>query len=139
MRLHQISFAMRQQMETGGATGADTLAGLAGFAPPTMHAMGLASPAPSTGASYNVAVTNVPGPQRPFVCRGRGDGLELPGDAAQPRQGLSIGLTSPMTAASTTGCMPTGMPSPTSTCSATASWMDSKGSSTRPVPVDGGP
>ena len=37
MRLHQIAFAMRQQMEGGSrrAVSADTLSGLAGFAPPT--------------------------------------------------------------------------------------------------------
>ena len=86
MRLHQISFAMRQQMEGGGAMGADTLAGLAGFAPPTMHAMGLASPAPSTGAS-----TTSPSPTcrvpSALACRGRGDGPSYPVMPLQPRPG----------------------------------------------------
>ena len=40
MRLHQIAFAMRQQMEGGQAVGAESLAGLAGFAPPTLHSLG---------------------------------------------------------------------------------------------------
>ena len=40
MRLHQIAFAMRQQMEGGQAVGASSLANLAGFAPPTLHALG---------------------------------------------------------------------------------------------------
>ena len=35
MRLHQIAFSMRQQMEGGQAVGATSLANLAGFAPPT--------------------------------------------------------------------------------------------------------
>ncbi|HPF75643.1 MAG TPA: wax ester/triacylglycerol synthase family O-acyltransferase [Phycicoccus elongatus] len=94
MRLHQISFAMRQQMEGGGAMGADTLAGLAGFAPPTMHAMGARLAGAFNRRLYNVAVTNVPGPQRPLYAAGAAMVSSYPVMPLSPGQGLSIGLTS---------------------------------------------
>ena len=52
----------------GGLVG--TLAGLAGFAPPTMHAMGARLAGAFNRRLYNVAVTNVPGPQRPLYAAG---------------------------------------------------------------------
>ena len=51
MRLHQIAFAMRQQMEGGQAVGATSLANLAGFAPPTSMPSG-----PGSGPRCRVAL-----------------------------------------------------------------------------------
>ena len=94
MRLHQIAFAMRQQMEGGHAMGADTISGLGGFAPPTMHAMGARLAGAFARRLYNVAITNVPGPQRPLYAAGATMVSTYPVMPLSPGQALSIGLTS---------------------------------------------
>jgi diacylglycerol O-acyltransferase len=63
MRLHQIAFLTRQQIAGGRAVGADRLVGLAGFAPPTLHAMGARLGSDMSKRLFNLIVTNVPGPQ----------------------------------------------------------------------------
>ena len=40
VRLHQVSYALKAHKETGRAVAADRLAGVAGFAPTTFHALG---------------------------------------------------------------------------------------------------
>ena len=94
MRLHQIAFAMRQQMEGGQAVGADSLAGLAGFAPPTLHSLGARLGSAMSRRLFNVVITNVPGPQHALYA---GDARMLSTYPVMPLakgQGLSIGLTS---------------------------------------------
>ncbi len=94
IRLHQIAFAMRQQMEGGRAVAADTLSGLGGFAPPTMHAMGARLAGAFSKRLYNVAITNVPGPQKPLYAAGATMVSSYPVMPLGPGQALSIGLTS---------------------------------------------
>ena len=94
MRLHQIAFAMRQQMEGGQAVGATSLANLAGFAPPTLHALGARLGSAMSRRLYNVMITNVPGPQTPLYA---GDAEMLSTYPVTPLakgQALSIGITS---------------------------------------------
>jgi diacylglycerol O-acyltransferase / wax synthase len=94
MRLHQIAFAMRQQMEGGQAVGASSLANLAGFAPPTLHALGARLGSAMSRRLYNVMITNVPGPQSPLFA---GDAKMLSTYPVMPLakgQALSIGITS---------------------------------------------
>ncbi|WP_374970121.1 wax ester/triacylglycerol synthase family O-acyltransferase [Terrabacter sp. BE26] len=94
MRLHQIAFAMRQQMEGGQAVGATSLANLAGFAPPTLHALGARLGSAMSRRLYNVMITNVPGPQAPLYA---GDAEMLSTYPVTPLakgQALSIGITS---------------------------------------------
>ena len=94
MRLHQIAFAMRQQMEGGQAVGAQSLAGLAGFAPPTLHSLGARLGSAMSRRLFNVVITNVPGPQHTLYA---GDARMLSTYPVMPLargQGLSIGLTS---------------------------------------------
>jgi diacylglycerol O-acyltransferase len=94
MRLHQIAFAMRQQMEGGQAVGASSLANLAGFAPPTLHALGARVGSAMSRRLYNVMITNVPGPQSPLYA---GDAKMLSTFPVMPLakgQALSIGITS---------------------------------------------
>jgi WS/DGAT/MGAT family acyltransferase len=94
MRLHQIAFAMRQQMEGGQAVGADSLAGLAGFAPPTLHSLGARLGSAVSRRLFNVVITNVPGPQQALYA---GDAKMLSTYPVMPLakgQALSIGLTS---------------------------------------------
>ena len=94
MRLHQIAFAMRQQMEGGQAVGADSLAGLAGFAPPTLHSLGARLGSAMSRRLFNVVITNVPGPQHTLYA---GEARMLSTYPVMPLargQALSIGLTS---------------------------------------------
>lgn len=94
MRLHQIAFAMRQQMEGGQAVGAESLAGLAGFASPTLHSLGARLGSAVSRRLFNLIITNVPGPQQPLYV---GDALMLSTYPVMPLargQAVSIGLTS---------------------------------------------
>ena len=96
MRLHQIAFSMRQQMEGGSrrAVSADTLSGLGGFAPPTMHALGARLGGVVSKRLYNVVITNVPGPQTPLYAAGARMVSTYPVTPLGRGQALSIGLTS---------------------------------------------
>ena len=96
MRLHQIAFSMRQQMEGGSrrAVSADTLSGLGGFAPPTMHALGARLGGMVSRRLYNVVITNVPGPQTPLYAAGAQMVSSYPVTPLGRGQALSIGLTS---------------------------------------------
>ena len=94
MQLHQIAFAMRQQMEGGLAVGAESLAGLAGFASPTLHSLGARLGSAMSRRLFNLMITNVPGPQQPLYV---GDALMLSTYPVMPLargQAVSIGLTS---------------------------------------------
>ncbi|MDN5790783.1 MAG: wax ester/triacylglycerol synthase family O-acyltransferase [Micrococcales bacterium] len=94
MRLHQIAFGMRQQMEGGHAVGATSLANLAGFASPTLHALGARLGSAMSRRLYNVMITNVPGPQSPLYA-GEAQMLSTyPVTPLAKGQGLSIGVTS---------------------------------------------
>ncbi len=96
MRLHQIAFSMRQQMEAGArrAVGADTLAGLGGFAPPTMHALGTRLGGMVSRRLYNVVITNGPGPQTPLYAAGARMVSTYPVTPLGREHALSIGMTS---------------------------------------------
>ena len=93
MRLHQIAFSMRQQMEGGSrrAVSADTLSGLGGFAPPTMHALGARLGGMVSRRLYNVVITNVPGPQTPLYAAGARMVSTYPVTPLGREQALSIG------------------------------------------------
>ncbi len=94
MRLHQIAFAMRQQMEGGQAVAADALAGLAGFAPPTLHSLGARLGSAMSRRLFNLVITNVPGPQTALYA-GRAQMLSTyPVMPLARGQALAIGLTS---------------------------------------------
>lgn len=94
MRLHQIAFAMRQQMEAGRAVGAETLSGLGGFAPPTMHTLAARLGGAVSRRLFNVAITNVPGPQHPLYIAGAQMASTYPVMPLGASKALSIGLTS---------------------------------------------
>ena len=94
MRLHQIAFAMRQQIEGGHAVGAEAIAGLAGFASPTLHSMGARLGSAMSRRLFNLIITNVPGPQQPLYV---GNARMLSAYPVMPLargQAVSIGLTS---------------------------------------------
>lgn len=94
MRLHQIAFAMRQQIAGGQAVGADSLAGLAGFASPTLHSLGARMGSAMSRRLFNLIVTNVPGPQQPLYVGSARMLSAYPVVPLARGQAVSIGLTS---------------------------------------------
>ena len=89
MRLHQIAFSMRQQMEGGSrrAVSADTLSGLGGFAPADdarpRRPAGRHGLAPALQRRHHQRAR----PADPALRRRCPDGLDLPGHPARPRAG----------------------------------------------------
>ncbi|MDQ1536156.1 MAG: diacylglycerol O-acyltransferase / wax synthase, partial [Actinomycetota bacterium] len=94
MRLHQIAFAMQQQIEGGHAVGADSMAGLAGFASPTLHSMGARLGSAMSRRLFNLIITNVPGPQQPLYVGNARMLSTYPVVPLARGQAVSIGLTS---------------------------------------------
>ena len=94
MRLHQVSYRMRAHKETGQAVGAEALVGLAGFAPPTLHALGARVASGLSRRWFNLVVTNVPGPQQPLYAGSARLLAAYPVVPLARNQALSIGLTS---------------------------------------------
>ncbi len=95
VRLHQVSYALKAHKETGRAVAADRLAGVAGFAPTTFHALGSRVAAldhPRRG--FDLVVTNVPGPQFPLYAAGARMTESYPVQPLLPGHALSIGVTS---------------------------------------------
>jgi hypothetical protein len=94
MRLHQVSFAMRDHQDSGQSVGADDLVHLSGFAPPTIHTLGSRVASTVTRRLFNLVVTNVPGPQFPLYAAGARMLRIHPVVPLAKGQALSIGLTS---------------------------------------------
>lgn len=95
MRLHQIAYATSQHLADGrSAIDAASIAGLAGFAPPTLHSLGARLGNAMSRRMFNLVITNVPGPQRTLYA---GDAPMIESYPVIPLpkgQTLSIGLTS---------------------------------------------
>jgi diacylglycerol O-acyltransferase len=95
VRLHQVSYALKAHKETGRAVAADRLAGVAGFAPTTFHALGARLAALSQyRRGFDVVVTNVPGPQFPLYAAGAQMTETYPVQPLLVGHALSIGVTS---------------------------------------------
>jgi diacylglycerol O-acyltransferase / wax synthase len=94
VRLHQVSYALKAHKETGRAVAADRLAGVAGFAPTTFHALGARVAAAQARRGFNLVVTNVPGPQFPLYAAGARMAESYPVQPLLPGHALSIGVTS---------------------------------------------
>ena len=94
VRLHRVSYAMKAHKDTGRAVAADALVGLAGFAPPTLHALGARVASGWSRRVFNLVITNAPGPQAPLYA---GQARLLAAYPVVPLargQALSVGLTS---------------------------------------------
>ena len=63
MRLHQVAYATQAHKDTGRAVGARSLSDIAGFAPATLHALGVRVSTEVMRKPYDLIVTNVPGPR----------------------------------------------------------------------------
>jgi len=94
VRLHQVSYAFKAHSETGRAVAANRLAGIAGFAPTTFHALGSRVAAQQFRKGFHLTVTNVPGPQFPLYAAGARMLETYPVQPLLPGQALAIGVTS---------------------------------------------
>ena len=94
IRLHQVSYRMQAHRETGQAVGAESLVGLAGFAPPTLHSLGARVASGLSKRWFNLVVTNVPGPQQSLYAGSARMLAAYPVMPLAKGQALSVGVTS---------------------------------------------
>jgi WS/DGAT/MGAT family acyltransferase len=94
VRLHRVSYAMQAHQESGRAVGAESLAALGGFAPPTLHSLGARVTSGLSRRLFNLVVTNVPGPQVPLYADGARMLAAYPVMPLAMGQALAIGVTS---------------------------------------------
>lgn len=94
VRLHQVSYSFKAHKETGRAVAANRIAGVAGFAPSTFHAIGSRVAAEQLRRGIQLSVTNVPGPQSPLYAAGAVMEQTYPVPPLLPRHALAIGVTS---------------------------------------------
>ncbi|WP_193612122.1 WS/DGAT/MGAT family O-acyltransferase [Nocardioides lijunqiniae] len=93
VRLHQVSYSFQAHKETGRGVAANRLAGIAGFAPTTFHAIG-SRVAAAERRGYHLNVTNVPGPQSPLYAAGARMVSSYPVPPLLAGHPLAIGVTS---------------------------------------------
>ena len=94
LRLQQVAYQMRAHAETGRAVGAERIAGIGGFAPPTLHSLGARVANGLSRRLFNLVITNVPGPQQPLYVAGARMLASYPVVPLAKGQALAIGLTS---------------------------------------------
>lgn len=94
LRLQQIAAGTRVHRDTGRAVGARVLSELAGFAPPTLHVLGVRASTEILSAPYDVLVSNVPGPQVPLYAAGARLLASYPILPLSPGHLLAVGVTS---------------------------------------------
>jgi diacylglycerol O-acyltransferase / wax synthase len=70
MRLHQVAYDTQAHKDSGRAVAARSLADIAGFAPTTLHALGVRTSTEVVRKQRDLVVTNVPGPQLPLFAAG---------------------------------------------------------------------
>lgn len=92
--LRQISYQLAQYQDVSQLLGAEAMINMASYGPPTLHALGVRLASNLSSRLYNVAVVNVPGPQRPmYVADARLIG-SYPLMPLPQNQALSISLMS---------------------------------------------
>lgn len=94
MRLNQVSFGTRAHTETGRAVDARTIADIAGFAPSTLHSLGVRVAATMSRRPHDLLITNAPGPQQPLYAGGAQMVASYPMLPLAPGHLLAIGVTS---------------------------------------------
>ncbi len=94
VRLQRIAYEMGQHKESGRLVGAEALVAFAGFAPPTLHALGARVGSGLSRRVYSLVVTNVPGPQFPLYAGGARMLAAYPVVPLPKGQAVSIGATS---------------------------------------------
>jgi diacylglycerol O-acyltransferase len=94
MRLHQVAYATQAHKDTGRAVDARTLSDIAGFAPTTLHALGVRVSNEVLRRQHDVLVTNVPGPQMTLYAAGERLVASYPVLPLAAGHLLAIGVTS---------------------------------------------
>lgn len=94
VRLHQVSYALKDHRETGSAVAANQLANLPGFATSTFHAVGARVADAEAGRGHQIVITNVPGPQDPVYMAGEAVAEVYPCVPLSGNRAISIGVTS---------------------------------------------
>jgi diacylglycerol O-acyltransferase len=94
VRLHQVSYALKDHRETGSAVAANKLASLPGFATSTFHAVGARVAESDTGSGHQIVITNVPGPQETVYMAGEPVAEVYPCLPLTEHRTVSIGVTS---------------------------------------------
>jgi diacylglycerol O-acyltransferase len=94
MRLHQISYSMREVKESQQSVGAEAIVAMAGFAPPTLHSLGARAGSSLSRRLFNLVVTNVPGPQIPLYAAGARMLEIYPVVPLAKNQAVCVGVTS---------------------------------------------
>jgi diacylglycerol O-acyltransferase len=94
LRLAQLRYAMASHKASGRAVAADRIAGLGGFAPPTLHALGARASSGLTRRMFSLVITNVPGPQLSLYAAGARMTEMFPFLPLAPGHAVSIALTS---------------------------------------------
>src|SRR5512135_240372 len=94
VRLQHVIYAMAAHKHSNQAVGAQAIIGLAGFAPPTIHALAARVGSSLSRRIFNLVVTNVPGPQFPLYAAGARMLEMYPVVPLAKGQTASIGLTS---------------------------------------------
>ena len=94
MRLHQVAFGTQAHRESGRAVGARSISDIAGFAPTTLHALGVRVAAEVVRKQHDVVITNVPGPQVPMYAAGARLTSSFPVLPLAAGHLLAIGVTS---------------------------------------------
>ena len=94
VRLHQVSYALKDHRETGSAVAASKLAALPGFATSTFHAVGARVADAGAGRNHQIVITNVPGPQDALYLAGKAVAEVYPCIPLSGRRAVAIGVTS---------------------------------------------
>ena len=94
LRLRRIGYQTRVHRESGRALPARALAEVGGYAPSTIHSLGVRLAGGLSRRVFNLVVTNVPGPQQPVYAAGARVLAGTPVIPLAQGQGLSIGMTS---------------------------------------------
>jgi diacylglycerol O-acyltransferase len=94
MRLHQVAYATQAHKDTGRAVGARSLSDIAGFAPATLHALGVRVSVEVMRKPYDLIITNVPGPQVPLYAAGARLAASYPMLPLSSGHLLTVGVTS---------------------------------------------
>lgn len=94
MRLHQVAFHTRTHAESGRQVGATALLSLGRFAPAALHLMGARLGGQLSRRSYDLLVTNVPGPQRRLYAAGDPVVAMYPVVPLVKGHGVAVGCTS---------------------------------------------
>jgi diacylglycerol O-acyltransferase len=94
MRLHQVAYATQAHKDSGRAVAARSLSDIAGFAPTTLHALGVRVSAEVMRKQHDLLVTNVPGPQVPLYTAGARLAASYPALPLAAGHLLTVGVTS---------------------------------------------